>query len=144
LSRRLAKGNELFGVLKTGDIAYFDEDGFFYITGRKNRFLKILGNRINLAEIEDDLQKKGFDCLCGGEDDMLLIALHYEKALDNQKEILKKIKNEIYIRYKIPLDLVHIFYTDNFSRNSSGKINYKETFSHILSRKNKMGSESYG
>ncbi len=32
----LAKGDELGGILRTGDIAYFDGDGFFYPIGRNN------------------------------------------------------------------------------------------------------------
>ena len=39
------------GRLQTGDIGYQDEDGYFYITGRKNRFVKICGKRMSLDEI---------------------------------------------------------------------------------------------
>jgi len=49
------------GILKTGDIAYEDKDGFYYIVGRKNRFIKIYGIRVNLSELESILSKKGID-----------------------------------------------------------------------------------
>lgn len=48
----LARGDERHGRLLTGDIAYVDEDGFYYITGRKKRFVKIMGKRVNMDEIE--------------------------------------------------------------------------------------------
>ena len=41
------------GVLLTGDLATRDNEGFYYIVGRKNRFIKVFGNRINLDEIEN-------------------------------------------------------------------------------------------
>ena len=47
----LAKGDENNGLLRTGDIAKYDDDGFFTIVGRAKRFLKMYGNRINLDEI---------------------------------------------------------------------------------------------
>ncbi|MFW5677994.1 MAG: AMP-binding protein, partial [Acetivibrio ethanolgignens] len=47
----LIKGDERGGILKTGDMALFDEEGYYYIVGRKKRFLKIYGNRVNLDEI---------------------------------------------------------------------------------------------
>ena len=38
----LEKKNENNGLLKTGDIAKIDKDGFYFITGRKKRILKLL------------------------------------------------------------------------------------------------------
>jgi long-chain acyl-CoA synthetase len=39
-------------VLRTGDLAYFDEDEFPYIVGRLSRFVKVRGIRISLDDIE--------------------------------------------------------------------------------------------
>lgn len=58
----LAKGDERHGILETGDMAQFDEDGYYYIVGRKKRFLKIYGNRVNLDEI-DRMVKGNFEGL---------------------------------------------------------------------------------
>ena len=71
----LAKGDERGGVLRTGDMAQFDGDGYYYITGRKKRFLKIYGNRVNLDEV-DGLVKEKFptlDCASAGTDDHLYV-----------------------------------------------------------------------
>ena len=69
----LSKGDENHGVLHTGDMAKRDEDGFYYITGRKKRFLKIFGNRVNLDEVETLLKKEGIESVCVGKDDMMKI-----------------------------------------------------------------------
>ena len=53
----LAKGDERHGRLETGDMAKRDADGFYFVVGRKKRFLKIFGNRVNLVEVEDLLSK---------------------------------------------------------------------------------------
>ena len=39
----------------TGDTGYKDEDGFFYVEGRKDNLIKVGGHRINPQEIEDAL-----------------------------------------------------------------------------------------
>ena len=42
----LAKGDENNGVLHTGDVARRDNDGYYYITGRLKRFVKVWGNLV--------------------------------------------------------------------------------------------------
>ena len=49
----LSKGDELGGVLATGDLGYSDARGLFYITGRKSRFVKLHGWRVSLEEVEE-------------------------------------------------------------------------------------------
>ncbi|HBV96371.1 MAG: hypothetical protein JL50_14380 [Peptococcaceae bacterium BICA1-7] len=125
----LSGGDQLQGVLPTDDLGYFDEEGFFYITGRISRFLKILGNRISLSEIEEHLNNLGFNCYCGGDDHMLLVACVQGEKNEGHQEIHNKIRMEIMIRYKIPLDLIGVFSIKNLPRSASGKVKYGEIFS---------------
>lgn len=70
----LSKGDENNGRLITGDIALCDDDGYYKITGRKKRFLKLFGKRTNLEEVEQLLKRHYIsDIACGGVDDKLYI-----------------------------------------------------------------------
>lgn len=86
----LLKGDERHGMLDTGDMAQMDEDGIYYIVGRKKRFLKIFGNRINLDETERMLKAAfpGEDCACAGVDDRLYIFSLNESVLPQMRSFL--------------------------------------------------------
>jgi len=114
----------IWRLLKTGDIGYFDSDGFFYITDLKNRFLKILGKHIRLSEIKNHLQSLGYNCYLGGQDELLMIAYHQKESPDVPKAILNNVRKEVFTRFKIPLDLIQVIPIQQIFRNSSGKINY--------------------
>lgn len=60
------------GWLKTGDIGFYDEDGFLHINGRKkNVIISKSGKNVFPEEIEDVLVRSPFvlECLVFGEDD---------------------------------------------------------------------------
>jgi long-chain acyl-CoA synthetase len=58
----------------TGDLGYQDEDGYLYVTGRKDDLLKVGGHRIDPQEIEDALMATGqlLEVAVVGVDDPLL------------------------------------------------------------------------
>ena len=69
----LAKGDENHGELHTGDVARRDSDGFYYITGRMKRFVKVWGNRCNLDATEQMVKSITTSCACVGVDDKITI-----------------------------------------------------------------------
>jgi acyl-CoA synthetase (AMP-forming)/AMP-acid ligase II len=52
----LGLGNVQHGVLRTGDLATVDDDGYFTIVGRLKRFTKLFGRRVSLEDVERELE----------------------------------------------------------------------------------------
>ena len=71
----LVRGDDLHGVLATGDIAMRGEDGLLRIVGRSSRMIKVYGLRVNMDEIETSLMHLGYRASCMGTDDRLRILL---------------------------------------------------------------------
>jgi len=111
--------DERKGKLLTGDYAYFDEQGFFYVVGRKKRMVKIYGNRINMDEIESYLKTKGYNVLCIGSDNKIVIlcsTINDEKSCSDIKQVL--IEKGV-ISSSIVVKLI-----EKIPRGESGKVNY--------------------
>lgn len=116
----LSKGDERRGILETGDMAQFDEDGYYYIVGRKKRFLKIYGNRLNLDDCERMLKEKfGVDIACGGIDDRLFIFAEDEALLTKMKHFLAE-------KTGLNQQAFETKCIDKIPHNESGKTLYKE------------------
>lgn len=117
----LIKGDERNGKLLTGDMAKRDKDGFYFIVGRKKRFLKIYGNRVNLDEI-DRMIKANFnfmDCASAGVDDHMYIFVTDENVIDN-------VRNFVADKTKLNHTAFNVIKIDEIPKNDSGKILYRE------------------
>lgn len=84
----LMKGDENHGVLHTGDMARVDEDGFYYITGRKKRFVKVWGNRCNLDAVEQIVKQITSSCAVVGVDDQITVFVTQEGLEKEIKDLL--------------------------------------------------------
>lgn len=119
----LSKGDEFGGILHTGDIALFDEDGYFYIKGRKKRFVKIYGSRVSLDDIESMIKNEfKVDVACIGKDDNIIV-------LVNDKSVLKNVEFFIFNRFDFNKKVISFRYVESILRNESGKILYSKLMS---------------
>jgi acyl-CoA synthetase (AMP-forming)/AMP-acid ligase II len=117
----LSKGDELNGVLFTGDIGYKDEEGFFYVTGRMKRFIKIFGLRVNLDEVQKMIENHfGISAACTGKDELLKILVHSD---DHLTEV--KVKEEVMKMYKLSFKSLVVKSTNQIPTNTNGKYDYK-------------------
>lgn len=121
----LKKGDERHGCLETGDMAKRDEDGFYYIVGRKKRFLKVYGNRVNLDETERMIKEhfKELSCACSGIDDHVYIFIEmqgeYAKSLEEIKEYISK-------KTGLNKNALHVKTLEQIPKNDAGKTLYAD------------------
>lgn len=121
------------GIYHTGDIGYKDENGYLYISGRKNGMIKINGNRIEPSEIEMMVKKiygidfaiiKAFE-----EEQRTYLVLYCQKSEIGDRfsskniELFKKLLYESMPGYMIPSYYVVI---DEIPLNTNGKIDRKK------------------
>lgn len=115
----LAKGDDNQGVLYTGDLACMDEDGYLYIKGRKSRFIKIVGKRVSLDEVEKILAGRyaGVESAVTGKDDSLIVHTTGDTT-DDMKRYLCRILG-------IHRKFLQVHTIARIPRNRAGKIRYQ-------------------
>ena len=115
----LVKGNEMGGRLLTGDIAIRDEEGFYTIIGRKKRFIKMFGKRVNLQETEHILSHylEGVEIVCSGWDDHMYIFISGEVKVDGIVSYISK-------KMGIHPSAFSVVLLDEIPKNDAGKVLY--------------------
>lgn len=113
----LLKGDENHGRLATGDIAHRDQDGFYYITGRLKRFVKIWGNRCNLDQLEQIVKTIAISCACVGVDDCVTI-------FTTQDGVEQEIKSLLTVKTGLNIRAFQVKKIDKIPTTLSGKLDY--------------------
>jgi acyl-coenzyme A synthetase/AMP-(fatty) acid ligase len=124
-AKDLEKGDEWNGILQTGDMARRDEDGFYYIVGRKKRFLKVYGNRVNLDEVEMLLKQKfhPLDCACAGVDDQIYIFLTDDTLQQQVRSYASQMTH-------LNRNAFAVRRIDEIPKNDAGKVLYAQLETH--------------
>lgn len=114
------------GWYDTGDMGYFDSDGFLWHAGRFKRFVKIGGEMVSLVKVENTLEKYlplGVSCCVVDVDDekkgssiVATVTIEVDKS-----EILKKMGSEL-PNIALPR---HFLVIRELPMMSSGKIDFR-------------------
>lgn len=111
---------EILGTLNTGDLANVDDKGFYYITGRSKRIVKVYGNRINLDELESALSKHFKDLFyCVGWQDKFILIFSTNPNTD-KREIVFWLSQE----YKLHTSLFKVKSITSIPQTANGKVDF--------------------
>jgi long-chain acyl-CoA synthetase len=119
----LSRGDESLKILHTGDLGYFDADGFLFITGRNKRIVKLYGHRINLDEVEKKVQEHssilGPVAVVGASESLIV---YCERGQSSDFDTLRTGLSEL---YRLNANTFQFKNIGKLPLTSSGKINYQ-------------------
>ena len=119
------------GWLRTGDVAYYDDDGFFYITDRIKELIKVRGYQVAPAELEALLlthEAVQDAAVIGRPDDtsgelprayVVLKPHNRDSKGPSEDEISEWVKERVAPYKRLDGGIV---FTDNIPKSASGKI----------------------
>ncbi|WJG10576.1 AMP-binding protein [Aliiglaciecola sp. LCG003] len=109
--------------LMTGDLAFRDQQGDYFISGRKSRLIKLFGKRIELDEVESELQAQGLITYCGGSDKGLIVAVTQQNltAKDLSDADLQRIVAD---KLAVHISAVEVRLLTELPRTVAGKKDY--------------------
>ncbi|MCQ4119517.1 AMP-binding protein [Rhodococcus tibetensis] len=113
----LRLGDVLGGELRTGDLARCREDGLYEVVGRRSRFAKIFGLRIDLALVESTLAEHGLRSCCVGGADELIVAVELGGTVDGAREVAARAAG-------LPTGAVRVRAVSELPRTATGKPDY--------------------
>lgn len=115
------------GWLHTGDVAYYDQDGYFYIVDRTKELIKVKGNQVSPTELENlileipevsDVAVAGIADETSGELPRAYVVLKQGCELD-EHVIIEHVKARV-VKYKRLA--AGVMYVKEIPRNAGGKV----------------------
>ena len=118
----LSLDDQMGGALATGDLATRNADGLLRIVGRQTRMIKVYGLRVNLEDVERQLQRLGLRAYCFGADDRLQVMLEAEVGQPGTSQ-LSMARATIVQTFSIPASGVEVRLTTiPPERSETGKV----------------------
>ncbi len=114
----LAVGDQLNGVLETGDVGRLDPDGRLWLTGRIKRIIKPFGLRINLDDLEAGLGGWGPLAVTGTDTQVIV---HAESA---DEAALLSAAQALVQDMGLPASVVRVRRVQALPRGTNGKVRY--------------------
>jgi fatty-acyl-CoA synthase len=118
------------GMLSSGDVGYFDENGLLYVSGRDDEMIVCGGENVFPAEVEDLISghPEVVEATALGVEDKefgarLRAFVVKADGASIDEEAIKTYVRENLARYKVPRDVVFL---DELPRNPTGKILKRE------------------
>ena len=112
----LAAGREL-EELRTGDLARRHPDGLYEVVGRRSRFVKIVGLRVDLGRVEQLLAELGVTAAAAGSDERLVVALEGEH---DARLLAKALAEDL----GLPRAALEMHAVERLPRLATGKVDY--------------------
>ena len=119
------------GLMSSGDVGYFDNDGLLYVSGRDDEMIVCGGENVFPAEVEDLISGHPdvIEATALGVEDkewghrLRAFVVRAEHAAELDEAVIKNYVKENLARYKVPRDVVFV---DELPRNPTGKILKRE------------------
>lgn len=103
--------------LRTGDLARLHPAGVYEVVGRRSRFVKIVGLRIDLGQVERLLEDLGVQGAGAGTDDGVVVAVEG----DHDAQLLRKVLAQ---SLGLPRTALQVYAVPRLPRLASGKLDY--------------------
>lgn len=116
----LALGDQLGGVLRTGDLARVDDDGYFRLCGRLKRIAKLYGRRLSLADVEHEVEHEFHVSAAVVEGENQIIVFVERAALMGRAAIRRHLAKHL----AVPPAAVKVEGVDTIPLTTSGKKDY--------------------
>jgi acyl-CoA synthetase (AMP-forming)/AMP-acid ligase II/fucose 4-O-acetylase-like acetyltransferase len=106
------------GELYTGDVARRIDGGLYEIVGRRSRFVKVFGLRIDLQRVEAMLDRHGLGSCCVGDADELVVAVQGDGDTERIRRLVAR-------HCGLPVRAVRVCPLDELPRLPTGKPDHR-------------------